>query len=170
MHLSRRESMTRLHQELVKNVKFLSCLSALFLVLVGQATVTSHTYAASRITVPIPTSTLSSNWSGYEASGTTGTFKKSQCQAKVPTLNSPGDVSAWCGLGGDPTFVPGGPAKTVLVQAGLDACLGRTCASGNTNTQRNFLWWEIADALVVQPVRFTQGVHPGDTTYFYMES
>lgn len=162
--------MTRLHQGLVKNVTFLSCLSALFCMLVSQATLTSHTHAASRVTVPIPTSTLSSNWSGYEATGSVGSFKKVQCQAQVPTLNSRGDVSAWCGLGGDPTFVPGGAAKTVLVQAGLDACLGPSCSGGNANGQSNFAWWEIADALIVQPVRFTNGIHSGDNMYFYMES
>jgi hypothetical protein len=136
----------------------------------SQATVTLHTHAASRITVPIPVATLSSNWSGYEATGPAGTFKKSQCRAQVPTLTSRGDVSAWCGLGGDPSFVPGGSAKTVLVQAGLDACLGPTCFGGNSNTQVNFAWWEIANALIVQPVRFTKGVKAGDDMYFYMES
>jgi hypothetical protein len=162
--------MTRLHHRLVKNAKFLSCLSALFFILLSQATGTSHTYAASRIAVPVPVSTTSSNWSGYEATAQVNTFKKVQCQAQVPTLNSRGDVSAWCGLGGDPSFVPGGPANTVLVQAGLDSCLGPSCINGNSNAQSNFAWWEIADALIVQPVQFSQGVHSGDNLYFYMES
>jgi len=162
--------MTRRHQGLVKNVKFLSCLFALLFALVGLPTATPNTYTASAATIPLPTTSLSNNWSGMEATSTVGKFKKVQCRAKVPTLTSNGDVSEWCGLGGDPSIIPGGVGKAVLVQAGVDSCLGPGCPGGNSNVQHNYVWWEIADALVVQPVRFSKGIHNGDDLYFYMES
>jgi len=162
--------MTRRHEGLVKNVKFLSCLFALLFALVDIPTAISNTHTASAATIPHPKTSLSNNWSGMEATSTVGKFKSVQCRAKVPTLTSNGDVSEWCGIGGDPTTVPGGVGKTVLVQAGVDSCLGPGCSGNNSNAQRNYVWWEIADALVVQPIRMSQGIHNGDDLYFYMES
>ncbi len=162
--------MTKLHQGFVKNVKFLPCLFALLFALVGLTTATPNTHAASAATIPLPTTSLSNNWSGMEATSAVGNFKRVQCRAKVPTLNSNGDVSEWCGIGGDPAVVSGGVGNAVLVQAGVDSCLGPGCPSNNSNAQHNYVWWEIADALVVQPIRMSKGIHNGDDLYFYIES
>ena len=161
--------MTKLHQRLVKNVKFLSSLLALLFALVGIPIATPNTHVASAATIPLPTTSLSNNWSGMEATSTVGKFKRVQCRAKVPTLTSDGDVSEWCGIGGDPGVVPGGVGNAVLVQAGVDSCLGASCPGNNSNVQHNYVWWEIADALVVQPIRMSKGIHNGDDLYFYME-
>jgi hypothetical protein len=122
-------------------------------------------------------SVLSSNWSGLEATSQTGTFRKSQCTATIPKITTPGDVSVWCGLGGDPTAInPTNPNQgaqsAVLVQAGIDACLDNNCIGSNCQrgVQCNSIWWEIADALVVQPIRFTKKINAGDVVYVYMQS
>ncbi|HWS85092.1 MAG TPA: G1 family glutamic endopeptidase [Ktedonobacteraceae bacterium] len=162
--------MTKLHQGFVKNVKSLPCLFGLLFALVGLTTATPNTHAASAATIPLPTTSLSNNWSGMEATSAVGKFKRVQCRAKVPTLNSNGDVSEWCGIGGDPTIIPRGRGNAVLVQAGVDSCLGPGCPGNNSNVQHNDVWWEIADALVVQPIRMSKGIHNGDDLYFYIES
>lgn len=156
-----------------KNIKFLPCTFALLFALLGLSITPPSTYAAASA---IP-SVLSSNWSGFEASGPVGTFKKSQCTTKIPKVTTPGDVSVWCGLGGDPNSInPNNPTtgaqQAVLVQAGIDACLNSTSCTGNCrrSIQCNSIWWEIADALVVQPIRFNRGIHIGDTIYIYMQS
>lgn len=124
----------------------------------------------------IPT-VLSSNWSGLEATAPAGTFRKSQCTATIPQITTRGDVSVWCGLGGDPTAInPTNPTQgqnqAVLVQAGVDACLDDNCIGSNCQrgVQCNSIWWEIADALVVQPIRFTKKINVGDVVYVYMQS
>jgi hypothetical protein len=124
--------------------------------------IASHSHA-------VITSGISSNWSGYEATSSRGTFNQVQCSAKVPTLTSAGDVSTWCGLGGDPSVLPGN-ITPVLVQAGFESCLGNSCIGSDSNVQQNSAWWEIADALVVQTVHFAKKIHPGDDMYFYIES
>jgi hypothetical protein len=159
---------------LVKNMKFLPCTFALLFSLLGLSTVTPSIYAA---TDAVP-SVFSSNWSGFEATGPLNTFRKSQCTTTVPKVTTSGDVSVWCGLGGDPTSInPNNPTqgaqKAVLVQAGIDACLNSASCIGNNcqpGVQCNSAWWEIADALVVQPIRFTKGIHVGDVVYVYMQS
>ena len=154
---------------LVKGITALSCV----LVLLFAPTAIPSTHAAANAVPP----TFSSNWSGYEATAPLGSFRKSQCAFKVPVVKSSGDVSAWCGLGGDPNSVdPTNPTKgaenAVLVQAGMDACLNSNSCTGNCtrNVQCNSLWWEIADALVVQPIRFTKKIAVGDSIYVYIES
>ena len=159
---------------IAKNMKFLYYTIVLLFSLLGLSiTPIPSTYAAAQA---IP-SIFSSNWSGLEAAGPIGTFRKSQCTATVPKITTRGDVSVWCGLGGDPSAIsPNNPTqgsqKAVLVQAGIDACLDDNCIG--TNCQRgvqcNDAWWEIADALVSQTIRFTQGVHVGDVFYVYMQS
>jgi hypothetical protein len=168
--------MIKPHQQLVKNLKFLPCLFALLFALVGLSTATPNTHAAGTAPpLPSPTNSQSLNWSGYEAIGSLGTFLRTQCTFKVPTLRSRGEVSLWCGLGGDPVGInPTNPDKgkkqAVLVQAGVDSCLGLSCPGGNLNIEHSYVWWEIADALVVQPISFSQGIHNGDTIYFYITS
>ena len=174
--------MIRLGRQLAKNAKFLSFTFALLSSLMGLYTMMPNAYAANINTShlalapavaahlrAVVTSGSSSNWSGYEATSSRGAFKKVQCSAKVPTLTTAGDVSTWCGLGGDPSAVPG-YITPILVQAGFDSCLGNSCNGDDPNVQQNSAWWEIADALVVQTVHFTKNVHPGDTMYFYIES
>lgn len=158
---------------LIKKVSFLPGTIALLSILISLFTTTPNTYAAARA-VP---SVFSSNWSGFEASGPLGTFRKSQCATKIPQVTTPGDVSVWCGLGGDPNSInPNNPTagarQAVLVQAGIDACFNSAACSGNCQRgiQCNSAWWEIANALVVQPIRFNKGMHVGDTVYIYMQS
>lgn len=172
--------MIRPSRRLAKNAKFLSSIFALLLLLmlytmmpdVYAANInTSHLALAPAAAVQshaIVTSGISSNWSGYEATSSGGTFKQVQCSAKVPTLISTGDVSTWCGLGGDPSVLPGN-VTPILVQAGFESCLGYSCAGNDPNVQQNSAWWEIADTLIVQTVHFDKKVHSGDDMYFYIE-
>jgi len=159
---------------LIKSIKYISGALVLLFALVGLPTAIPSTHAAASA---VPSTTFSSNWSGYEATAPLGSFKKSQCAFKVPAIKSSGDVSAWCGLGGDPNSVnPTNPTQgakdAVLVQAGMDACLNSNSCTGNCtrNVQCNSLWWEIADALVVQPIRFNKKIAVGDSIYVYVES
>lgn len=152
----------------VKNRKFLPYTFALlFSLLCLPITPRPSAYAAAQA---IP-AVFSSNWSGLEATGPAGTFRKSQCTATIPQISTRGDVSVWCGLGGDPTAI-GGAQQAVLVQAGIDACLDNNCIGSNCQrgVQCNSIWWEIADALVVQPIRFTKKINAGDVVYVYMQS
>ncbi len=159
---------------ITRNIKFSYYSLVLLFSLLGLSIVPiPSTYAAANA---IP-SIFSSNWSGLEAAGPTGTFRKSQCTATVPKITTRGDVSVWCGLGGDPSAInPNNPTQgsqqAVLVQAGIDACLDDNCIGSNCQrgVQCNDAWWEIADALVSQTVRFTIGVHVGDVFYVYMQS
>ena len=173
--------MRRPSRRFTKNAKFLPFTFVLLFSLMGLYIMMPNTYAANLNAFYIALTPAvaakphsiatsgSSNWSGYEASSSRGAFKKIQCSVKVPTLTSKGDVSTWCGLGGDPSVLSG-DSNPVLVQAGLDSCLGDSCVGNNPNVQQDFAWWEIADALVVQPVHFAKKVRPGDTMYFYIES
>jgi hypothetical protein len=173
--------MIRLGGRLAKNAKFLSIVFMLHLSLMGLYTMIPNTYAANINTFQLALDSAvatqphavvtsgSANWSGYEATSSHGTFTKAQCSAKVPTLTTPGDVSTWCGLGGDPSILPGA-VNPVLVQAGFDSCLGNSCNGNNPSVQQDFAWWEIADAVVVQPVRFAKGVRAGNNMSFFMES
>ena len=173
--------MIRPSRRLAKNAKFLPSIFALLFSLMLY-TMMPGTYAANINTFhlalapavaalphAVVTSGISSNWSGYEATSSEGTFKKVQCSAKVPTLTSAGDVSTWCGLGGDPSVLSRN-ITPILVQAGFESCLGNSCAGNDPNVQQNSAWWEIADALVVQTVHFAKMIHPGDDMYFYIES
>ncbi len=167
--------MARPYQRLVKNVRFLPCIFALLFALVGLSTATPNTHAANAAVAPqIATS---QNWSGFEAKGKLGTFKKAQMSFTVPTVRTQGDMSVWVGTGGDPNQVnPNNPVAgeqtAVLVQAGVDSCLGNPCSAPcrPSNVQCNYAWWEIADALVVQPIRFRQPISAGDLIVVYLES
>jgi len=155
-----------------KKIKLLSCICALLFTLLNLSTA-APIHAASNAVPPI----LSPNWSGFVATGPLGTFTKSQCTVKVPTVSASGQVSLWCGLGGIPDIVdPQNPVrgekKAVLVQAGVDACINSRYCIGNCrkNAQCDAAWWEIADALPVQPVKFSKGIKPGDIIHVYMQS
>jgi hypothetical protein len=121
---------------------------------------------------PASSVSLSQNWAGYEAMALPHTFNAAQAYFTVPSINPsmPGDVSAWVGVGGDPSLVPSGPNGTVLVQAGLDACLGSFCGCSDSNTQCNTLWWEEFPDFPAETVSFTHGVHAGDQIFVYIDS
>jgi hypothetical protein len=173
--------MIRLGGRAAKNAKFLPFIFALHFSLMGLYTTIPNTYAANINTFHFALGSAvaaqphaivtsgSANWSGYEATSSQGTFTRVQCSARVPTLTTAGDVSTWCGLGGDPSILPG-DINPVLVQAGFDSCLGNSCAGNDPSVQQNFAWWEIADAIVVQPVHFAKNLHAGNNMYFSMES
>jgi hypothetical protein len=152
------------YQRLAKNVKFLRCIFALLFALVDLSIAASNTHAAAT-----PLTSQSENWSGHEAQGKPGTFKKVQILFNVPTLTSEGEMSYWAGLGGDPGQLQG--KEAVLVQAGIASCLGSSCSGDcKPNKQCNYAWWEIANALVVQPTRFRKGINTGDLIYVYVQS
>lgn len=157
---------------LAKKMKLLSWIFALLFALLGLST-TAPTHA---VPSAIP-SVFSPNWSGFAATGPLHTFTKSECTVQVPKVTSPGVVSSWCGLGGIPDSVnPQNPTKgakqAVLVQAGVDACLNSRFCLGNCRrgVACGSAWWEIADALAVQPVPFRKGIKPGDVVHIYMQS
>ncbi len=158
------------YQQLAKNIKFLPCIFTLLFALVGLSTATPSTHAAASISSP--NLVTSDNWSGDEAQGKIGSFNRAQIAFNVPSLKSNGDMSVWAGLGGDPTLLGGDPNSAVLVQAGVDSCLGSSCFGPcpNPNIQCNYAWWEIADALVVQPIRFNKPISAGNLIAVYLES
>lgn len=157
--------------QLVKNRILLPDLFTLLFLMLDVSEI-SRTYAAAKA---IP-SVLSSNWSGLEAKGPLGTFRKSQCIMKVPRVVTVGDVSIWCGLGGDPKAInqtnpAQGVKQAILVQAGIDACIDSSCiGTCQPGVQCNYAWWEIANALIIQPIQFSQGIHVGDSIYVYIQS
>ncbi len=147
--------MTQSYQQLARSVTFLPCIFALLFALVGLSIATPHAYAARRAT--------SGNWSGYEADGNRGSFNRGQIVFNVPSLQSKGKMSLWIGLGGSTSV----GNNYVLVQAGVDTCLGvKQCTQDqpdcDPNTQCTYLWWEIAPALAAQRIPFTQPINGGD--------
>ncbi len=162
--------MARPYQQLAKNIKFLPCIFVLLFALLGLSTATPNTHAAA--TLSTPNLVTSDNWSGDEAQGKLGSFNRAQIAFTIPSLKSNGDMSIWVGLGGDPTLLGGNPNNAVLVQAGVDSCLGSSCFGPcpNPNRQCNYAWWEIADALVVQPIRFSKPISAGNLITVYLES
>jgi hypothetical protein len=164
--------MIRLCQS-IKNRRCLPCTFALLFALLSLSTTVPRAYA---VTSAIP-STDAANWAGVEATAPLGTFRKSQCMTKVPKLTGSGDVSVWCGLGGDPSSIDpnnllAGEQRAVLVQAGVDTCLDSVACDNSCrpNVQCNIAWWEIANALVEQPIQLINGLHIGDVVSVYIQS
>jgi len=156
--------MVQPYQQLARGVKFLPCVFALLFALVGLSTAPPNIHAASLSSL---NSALSFNWAGVEADGQRGSYNRAQMSFTVPSFKSKGEITIWAGLGGGLGGRAGNVGKNfVLVQAGVDSCLGSCPSLGSNcpdpNSQCNVLWWEIAATLAEEPIQFNQPVRAGD--------